>query len=588
MARSSNTKAEMKFNRVMHEFGQGKLKSHDKVVTDQKQAVAIAFSEARKVNLDYGMKSNGGRLEEIYSRGTAEDLWNTWDEKERKHFLSDHAYLIEEKLNMPHVKGKNFADHATDNYSDLAQPIKQELVIHHAMGIYAQGGGIMNQNNQQYLYQTEIFDEGGQIKKWSDVKEFLESELPKKLPSAKEKINVFSIKDEKDFDTASIKPIPYKIKDIPEPLINIVSDDELRPVMQAIYYNSDKKEKVATDAHVLVVIKDKSIKKTELINPETKQGVDGRYPNYEAVIPKENPYKIHISEQEVLKLMNQLNGMARASRFFDWRNEKNIVARLKYDDADYYVNPKLFLTLLTTLWQYGARSFNIEFSSPTRAIVVKDSGSGNMGLIMPIVWHDEFIGVNVLDESKTEIIVVPVEKHIEKKDIEKKDKKPERKKYDTLHSCAVRLGRKGGIASAKQKAKRMDGGGRLSPSKQKIKARIDKLSSSVEKMSDKTKEVVQKKINQLQKQLDYNPTAKERAQANKGKFALDVPTAYSKRMYKQLWRIKIFPRLHKLNGTTSIVVNSGTNLNKAYSLYSDMLKEDDKKVPALSKISRKL
>lgn len=128
-------------------------------------------------------------------------------------------------------------------------------------------------------------------------------------------------------------------------------------------------------------------------------------------------------------------------------------------------------------------------------------------------------------------------------------------------------------------------GGRLSPAKQKIKSRIEKLTSSVEKMAGKTKEVVQKKINQLQKQLDYKPTAKERAQANQGKFAMDVPSGMSKAIYKKLWSMKIYPKIHKLNGTSSIVVDSGNNLNAAYKVYSDIA---DKKVPALSKISRKL
>ncbi len=43
-------KAQKKISRVMHEYGQGKLKSggSGKKVSSQKQAVAIAISEARK------------------------------------------------------------------------------------------------------------------------------------------------------------------------------------------------------------------------------------------------------------------------------------------------------------------------------------------------------------------------------------------------------------------------------------------------------------------------------------------------------------------------------------------------------------
>lgn len=46
------TKAQKKISKVMTEFGKGKLHSGGKkgqVVTNQKQAVAIALSEAKKV-----------------------------------------------------------------------------------------------------------------------------------------------------------------------------------------------------------------------------------------------------------------------------------------------------------------------------------------------------------------------------------------------------------------------------------------------------------------------------------------------------------------------------------------------------------
>lgn len=42
-------KQRAKMVKVFHEFGKKKLKSHGKVITDVKQAVAIAISEAKKV-----------------------------------------------------------------------------------------------------------------------------------------------------------------------------------------------------------------------------------------------------------------------------------------------------------------------------------------------------------------------------------------------------------------------------------------------------------------------------------------------------------------------------------------------------------
>ena len=42
------TKAQKKISKVMTEFGKGKLTTNKKVVTDPKQAIAIALSEAGK------------------------------------------------------------------------------------------------------------------------------------------------------------------------------------------------------------------------------------------------------------------------------------------------------------------------------------------------------------------------------------------------------------------------------------------------------------------------------------------------------------------------------------------------------------
>lgn len=54
---SSQTIADKKFHKVLREYESGKLKSNGKKVTEKNQALAIAFSEARKRNKKYKLQS---------------------------------------------------------------------------------------------------------------------------------------------------------------------------------------------------------------------------------------------------------------------------------------------------------------------------------------------------------------------------------------------------------------------------------------------------------------------------------------------------------------------------------------------------
>ena len=62
MAKTSKA-ADKKIEQVMHEYGKGKLKSgkSGKKVTSQKQAVAIAFSEAREEGLKVPAKKTSAK-----------------------------------------------------------------------------------------------------------------------------------------------------------------------------------------------------------------------------------------------------------------------------------------------------------------------------------------------------------------------------------------------------------------------------------------------------------------------------------------------------------------------------------------------
>lgn len=142
------SKAAAKFERVMHEFGQGKLRSHDKPVTDKRQALAIAYGEARQVNPNYGVRMMkqggiaGNELQKIYETGTSKQLWDAWSPDQRTHFIIDHSgeffQLMDDDFN------KSAKEFITLTYDKLPSPIRKSLIIHHAMGIYKEGGPVEN------------------------------------------------------------------------------------------------------------------------------------------------------------------------------------------------------------------------------------------------------------------------------------------------------------------------------------------------------------------------------------------------------------------------------------------------------------
>lgn len=125
------TQSETKFRKVMHEYKQGKLLSHGKPVTDQKQAVAIAFSEARKVNQDYGM-NNGGKTDKKYIINVGETY--------------DHSGGKAKVLRTYEEDGKSMVDYEFSN-DKIAKPETQTLraFIATIQGEYSKGGPIKNQ-----------------------------------------------------------------------------------------------------------------------------------------------------------------------------------------------------------------------------------------------------------------------------------------------------------------------------------------------------------------------------------------------------------------------------------------------------------
>ena len=134
-------------------------------------------------------------------------------------------------------------------------------------------------------------------------------DLPSKLPNKKEKWDKDNLPRDRSLN---VKPIPTKVKKVDlktqqgkiEALKPITSKDDLRPNMQGVFHDADKKVLVATDAHKMVVIKDPTIKKTLIQDVTGKvvglgKEIDAKYPDYSVVIPESAPIKQKVNVQQL-------------------------------------------------------------------------------------------------------------------------------------------------------------------------------------------------------------------------------------------------------------------------------------------------
>ena len=224
-------------------------------------------------------------------------------------------------------------------------------------------------------------------------------------------------------------------------LLNIINstifasgNDDLRPVMSGVFFQitSENACFVATDAHKLVkyirndiksessvefIAPNKPLNILKSILPEKKAEVkvfynktnaifsflnftlicrliDGKFPNYEAVIPKENPNILEIDRNQLLnstkrasifssKTTNQVkfeikgNLLQISAEDLDFNNKAEETLECNYNGEDITIgfNSRFIIEMLNNL---SSELVKVELSSPNRA-----------GLISPINQNDE-------------------------------------------------------------------------------------------------------------------------------------------------------------------------------------------------------
>lgn len=226
-------------------------------------------------------------------------------------------------------------------------------------------------------------------------------------------------------------------------------NDELRPVMSGVFceLNKDNVTFVATDAHKLVKYKRadaksdngasfiipkkplnllKSILGSEELDVKIEYNdtnasfsfegtnmvcrlIDGRYPNYESVIPKENPNKMSIDRKALLDSVRRVSIFSNktthqvrlkisgselnvSAEDLDFANEANERLTCEYegDDMEIGFNSRFLLEMLSNI---ESDQINLEMSAPNRAGILTPSTSqvddeSILMLVMPVMLNN--------------------------------------------------------------------------------------------------------------------------------------------------------------------------------------------------------
>lgn len=224
-----------------------------------------------------------------------------------------------------------------------------------------------------------------------------------------------------------------------------VSNDELRPAMTGVLFqlNEEGITFVATDAHKLVKFNRKDVEVAEstsfivpkkalnLLKGTVPNGesaveisfnssnafftfdnvhlicrlIDARYPDYNAVIPKENPNLLTINRDDLLGSLRRISIFSNKTTHqvvlkisgsklqvfaqdLDFSNEANELLTCEYlgEDLDIAFNAKFLLEMMSTM---PGDEIKFELSTPTRAGIIKPADKNEnedlLMLIMPVM-----------------------------------------------------------------------------------------------------------------------------------------------------------------------------------------------------------
>jgi DNA polymerase III sliding clamp (beta) subunit (PCNA family) len=211
------------------------------------------------------------------------------------------------------------------------------------------------------------------------------------IPSTWKNTNVIS---KVNFD---LNPLDKKFQSI---FNKFLGQDELRPVSMG--YNVDDYGITVTNSHILAHIPAENSKKG-VFNPITGEIIDGKYPQYENVVPKDFAFSFTIDAYKLLQYSKV--AMNYANKF-----TKQIL--ISYDKVmTIGFNAELLIIALESLLKLGYEKVYLSLNSPNRPIVISPVkepkvGKDFMVLVMPVTsdgynskTSNNFIGAMDIDYS---------------------------------------------------------------------------------------------------------------------------------------------------------------------------------------------
>lgn len=226
------------------------------------------------------------------------------------------------------------------------------------------------------------------------------------------------------------------------------ADDELRPVMNGIYFdiNDQGATFVASDGHKLVCCKNAAVKtegKSSFILPKKPASlfrsligkdaetitvefdsriarfslpefrmvcrlIDGRYPNYASVIPQNNPHRLTIDRQTLINALRRVSVFSPASsglvklriqdsqisisaQDIDFSTSANETLACQYEGVSMSIGFKANF-LIDILGNIPGQEITIQLADPSRAGVIvpneQNEGESLLMLLMPMVLND--------------------------------------------------------------------------------------------------------------------------------------------------------------------------------------------------------